>query len=66
MRNLVIGWPEVGWKMTPAATSDTVQGTFGRRHDPIPTMAHGDRYTSLGFRDQSELTAEAVGELWMR
>ena len=49
--------------MTRPATSDTVQGTFGLRLDPIPTMAHGDRYTSLVFRDQSELTAEAVGEL---
>ena len=24
-------------------------GTFGLRLDPIPTMAHGDRYTSLVF-----------------
>ena len=63
MCNLVIGWPEVGWKMTRPATSDTVQGTFGLRLDPIPTMAHGDRYTSLVFRDQAQLTAEAVGEL---
>ena len=61
--NLVIGWPEVGWKMTRPATSDTVQGTFGLRLDPIPTMAHGDRYTTLVFRDQSQLTAAAVGEL---
>ena len=61
--NLVIGWPEVGWKMTRPATSDTVQGTFGLRLDPIPTMAHGDRYTSLVFRDRSQLTAESVGEL---
>ena len=61
--NLVIGWPEVGWKMTRPATSDTVQGTFGLRLDPIPTMAHGDRYTTLVFRDQSQLTAAFVGEL---
>ena len=61
--NLVIGWPEVGWKMTRPATSDTVQGTFGLRLDPIPTMAHGDRYTSLVFRDQGQLTVESVGEL---
>ena len=61
--NLVIGWPEVGWKMTRPATSDTVQGTFGLRLDPIPTMARGDRYTSLVFRDQGQLTAESVGEL---
>ena len=63
--NLVIGWPEVGWKMTRPATSDTVQGTFGLRLDPIPTMAHGDRYTSLVFREQAELTAERSGS-WMR
>ena len=49
--------------MTRPATSDTVQGTFGLRLDPIPTMAHGDRYTSLVFRDQGQLTAESVGEL---
>ncbi len=61
--NLVIGWPEVGWKMTRPATSDTVQGTFGLRLDPIPTMAHGDRYTTLVFRDQAQLSADFVGEL---
>jgi len=61
--NLVIGWPEVGWKMTRPATSDTVQGTFGLRLDPIPTMAHGARYTSLVFRDQGQFTAESVGEM---
>ena len=60
--NLVIRWPEVGWKMSRPATSDTVQGTFGLRLDPIPTMAHGDRYTTLVFRDQSQLTAACVGE----
>ena len=49
--------------MTRPATSDTVQGTFGLRHDPIPTMAHGDRYTSIVFREEAQLTAEAVGEL---
>ena len=61
--NLVIGWPEVGWKMTRPATSDTVQGTFGLRLDPIPTMAHGDRYTTLVFRDQAQLSADFVGDL---
>jgi putative intracellular protease/amidase len=61
--NLVIGWPDVGWKMTRPATSDTVQGTFGLRLDPIPTMAHGDRYTTLVFRDQAQLTEESVDEL---
>ena len=61
--NLVIGWPEVGWKMTRPATSDAVQGTFGLRLDPIPTMAHGDRYTTLVFRDQAQLSADFVGEL---
>ena len=61
--NLVIGWPEVGWKMTRPATSDTVQGTFGLRLDPIPTMAHGDRYTTQVFRDQAQLTAESAGDL---
>ena len=49
--------------MTRPANSDTVQGTFGLRLDPIPTMAHGDRYTSLVFRDQAQLTAAAVGDL---
>ena len=49
--------------MTRPATWDTVQGTFGLRLDPIPTMAHGDRYTSLVFRDRSQLTVESVGEL---
>ena len=61
--NLVIGWPEVGWKMTRPATSDTVQGTFGLRLDPIPTMAPGDRYTTRVFRSQSELTAATAEEL---
>ena len=40
-----------------------MQGTFGLRLDPIPTMAHSDRYTSLVFREQAQLTAEAVEEL---
>ena len=61
--NLVIGWPEVGWKMTRPATSDTVQGTFGLRLDPIPTMAPGDRYSSRVFRSQAELTPAAAEEL---
>ena len=60
--NLVIRWPEWAGKMSRPATSDTVQGTFGLRLDPIPTMAHGDRYTTLVFRDQSQLTAACVGE----
>ena len=61
--NLVIGWPEVGWKMTRPATSDTVQGTFGLRLDPIPTMAHGDRYTTRVFRDQAQLSADSAADL---
>ena len=61
--NLVIGWPEVGWKMTRPAVSDTVQGTFGLRLDPIPTMAPGDRYTSRVFRNQSQLTPAAAEDL---
>ena len=61
--NLVIGWPEVGWKMTRPAVSDTVQGTFGLRLDPIPTMAPGDRYTSRVFRSQSEFTPAVAEEL---
>ena len=63
MCNLVIGWPEVGWQMTRPATSDTVQGTVGLRLDPIPTMAHDDRYTTRVFRDRAQLTAEVAGHL---
>ena len=36
---------------------------FGLRLDPIPTMALGDRYTTLVFRDQSQLASAFVGEL---
>ena len=53
----------MGWQMTHPTTSDIVQGTFGLRLDPIPTVTHGDRYTSLVFGDQSQLTGESVGEL---
>lgn len=53
--NLVIGWPEVSWKMTRPATSNVVQGTFGLRLDPIPTMVHGERYTTRVFRRSSDL-----------
>ena len=52
-----------GLEDDPPRTSDAVQGTFGLRLDPIPTMAHGDRYTTLVFRDQAQLSADFVGEL---
>ena len=58
--NLVIGWPQVGWKMTRPAVSNVVQGMFGLRLDPIPTMVEGDRYKSRVFRDSSELNKDIL------
>ena len=62
--NLVVGWPEVGWKMIRPVTSNTVQGTFGLRLDPIPTMAHGDRYTSCSATGRN--SPQPPSRSWMR
>ena len=62
VENLVIGWSQVGWKMTRPATSNVVQGMFGIRLDPIPTMVEGDRYRSRVFRDSNDLNKDILEE----
>ena len=61
--NLVIGWPEVGWKMTRPATSDHRAGYL--RAAPRPDPDHGARRPlhDAGVPRQAQLTAESAGDL---